>query len=132
LHCPSPRGACATLEHGRHDVAFLGRVLREKAPMEIRDDEIRQLETLAALKLDPQERLKLRTQLGRILDYVRQLEALDLDDVTPTTHVLPSNQPLRTDETRPSLSREEMLRNAADQRDGFYRVPRFVGEEDNG
>ena len=100
--------------------------------MEIRDDEIRQLETLAALKLDPQERQKLRTQLGRILDYVRQLEALDLDDVTPTTHVLPSNQPLRTDETRPSSSREEMLRNAADQRDGFYRVPRFVGEEDSG
>jgi aspartyl-tRNA(Asn)/glutamyl-tRNA(Gln) amidotransferase subunit C len=100
--------------------------------MEIRDDEIRRLESLAALRLDTEEREILRAQLSRILDYVRQLESLDLDAVPPTTHVLPSNQPLRADETRPSLPREQMLGNAPDQRDGHYRVPRFVGEEEKG
>jgi len=100
--------------------------------MEIRDDEIRRLEALAALNLDAAERERLRTQLGRILDYVRQLEGLDLDEVPPTTHVLPSSQPLRDDVTRASIPMEAMLRNAPDRRDGFYRVPRFVGEEGQG
>jgi aspartyl-tRNA(Asn)/glutamyl-tRNA(Gln) amidotransferase subunit C len=99
--------------------------------MKISQDLIGRLEALAALRLDAQERESLCADLGRILEYVRQLEQLQVDDVDPTVHVTPAQQPLRRDATRESMRREEVQRNAPDARDGFYRVPRFIapGEE---
>ena len=99
--------------------------------MQIDDEVVRRLETLAALRLTPEERARLRQQLSRILDYVQQLEALDTDGVPPTSHVLADRQGLRADEVRPSLPRDEMLRNAPDARAGCFRVPRFVGDEES-
>ena len=89
---------------------------------------VQHLESLAALRLDAEERARLGAQLGRILDYVRQLEALDVEDVPPTTHVLDLPQPLRPDRVQPSLPAGAILANAPDRSGDFYRVPRFVGD----
>ena len=97
--------------------------------MEINDTLVRRLESLAALRLSAEERTRLLPQLARILDYVRQLEDLDVAEVQPTTHVLDLPQPLRADAVQPSPPREDMLHNAPEPRTGFYRVPRFVGED---
>ena len=94
--------------------------------MEISRDLIARLEVLAALRLEAPERERLRADLGRILEYVRQLEQLQLDEVEPTVHVVRAQQPLRRDEVRASMPREEIQRDAPDAHDGFYRVPRFV------
>jgi len=98
--------------------------------MRISDRDIRYLEALAALRLDDAEREKLRAQLERILDYMQQLGAIDVEGVPPTSHVLDTTTPLREDRVQPSLSPEDALANAPDARDGFYRVPRFVGESE--
>lgn len=89
---------------------------------------VQHLETLAALRLDPDERTHLGAQLSRILDYVRQLEALDVKNVPPTTHVLDLPQPLRPDAVQPSPPVDAMLANAPERSGDFYRVPRFVGD----
>ncbi len=96
--------------------------------MTIRDEDVRKLEALAALCLEPRERQRLREQLDDILTYVRQLESVDVEGVPPTTHVLATRAALRPDAVQPSAARELMLRNAAEARSGFYRVPSFVGE----
>jgi aspartyl-tRNA(Asn)/glutamyl-tRNA(Gln) amidotransferase subunit C len=94
----------------------------------ISDWDIRHLEALAALRLGDSEREELRAQLERILDYVGQLEAIDVTGVPPTSHVQDPGTVWREDRVLPSLRPEEALANAPDKRGSFYRVPRFLGE----
>jgi aspartyl-tRNA(Asn)/glutamyl-tRNA(Gln) amidotransferase subunit C len=84
---------------------------------------------LSRLELSSEERETFRVQLGSILDHFRQLDALDLRDVPPTSHVLPMANVLRDDAPRPSLPREEALANAPAAEDGFFVVPPVIEAE---
>ena len=95
--------------------------------MPINHRDIRYLEALASLRLAPKERERLRGQLERILEYVEQLQAIDVEGVPPTSHVLETQNVLREDEVRPSLPPDVVLGNAPDAGHGHYRVPRFLG-----
>jgi len=58
---------------------------------------------------------------------LEKLKELDTSKVEPTSHVLPIKNIFREDEVRPSLSREEMLKNARTERRSFqgsenYRI----------
>jgi aspartyl-tRNA(Asn)/glutamyl-tRNA(Gln) amidotransferase subunit C len=57
------------------------------------------------------------------------LKELDTEDVEPTSHVMPVVNVLRSDEARPSLSREVALQNAPEQAAGMFQVPRVVEAE---
>jgi aspartyl-tRNA(Asn)/glutamyl-tRNA(Gln) amidotransferase subunit C len=98
--------------------------------VQITDATIRHLEKLAALRLEDAEREALRGQLERILDYVRQLEAIDVAGVPPTSQVIESSNVQRPDVVEASLPVETMLANAPDRSGPFYRVPRFHGESE--
>ncbi|MDX6767878.1 MAG: Asp-tRNA(Asn)/Glu-tRNA(Gln) amidotransferase subunit GatC [Candidatus Methylacidiphilales bacterium] len=82
---------------------------------------------LARLKLTPDEENLFQTQLGNILDYVAQLNAVDTSSVPdhPIDPHLPVNV-LRLDEERPSLSREASLQNAPKQADHLLIMPKIV------
>jgi len=99
-------------------------------PIHIDDATIRHLEKLAALRLEDAEREALRGQLERILVYVQQLEAIDVEGVPPTSQVIESTNVQRPDAVEPSLPVETMLANAPDRSGSFYRVPRFHGESE--
>ena len=47
----------------------------------------------------------MRDELSGILEHVERIQALDLDDVPPTTHVIELQNVMRDDEPRPGLSR---------------------------
>lgn len=82
---------------------------------------------LARLKLTPEEESLFQTQLGNILSYVEQLNAVDTSSVPdhPIDPHLPVNV-LRLDEIRPSLSREASLQNAPKQADHLLLMPKIV------
>jgi aspartyl-tRNA(Asn)/glutamyl-tRNA(Gln) amidotransferase subunit C len=83
---------------------------------------------LARLELTPDELDLFTRQLGDILGYVDQINALDTTGVSPTSHVL--NRPVeRDDEIRESLPRREALANAPDTAPeaGLFKVPRVIG-----
>ena len=67
----------------------------------------------------------MRDELSGILEHIDRIQALSLDDVPPTTHVVALVNVLRDDEPRPGLSAEEALREAAEATDGFFAVPKF-------
>jgi aspartyl-tRNA(Asn)/glutamyl-tRNA(Gln) amidotransferase subunit C len=73
---------------------------------------VRHVARLARLGLDDEERERMRVELSGILEHVDRIQALDLDDVPPTAHVVPLENALREDAPRPSLPREEALREA--------------------
>jgi aspartyl-tRNA(Asn)/glutamyl-tRNA(Gln) amidotransferase subunit C len=84
---------------------------------------------LSRLELSSEERETFRAQLGSILEHFRQLDALDLRDVPPTSHVLPMANVLRDDAPLPSLPREGALANAPAAEDGFFVVPPVIEGE---
>lgn len=84
---------------------------------------------LARLSLDESDLKRFTEQLGAVLDYAAQVEALDTADVPPTAHPLPLSNVLREDVVVPSLDRDEVLDQAPAVEDGRIRVPRILGEE---
>ncbi len=81
---------------------------------------------LARLALTPEEETLLGDQLGHILGYIEKLRELDVTNVEPTAHAVPMVNVTRPDETRPSLSHEDALRNAPKQGGGLFIVPKIV------
>jgi aspartyl-tRNA(Asn)/glutamyl-tRNA(Gln) amidotransferase subunit C len=81
---------------------------------------------LARLSLTPEEEKKLGEQLGSILGYIEKLKEVDVSGVEPTAHAFPLVNVTRPDETRPSLSNEEALRNAPAKANGLFMVPKIV------
>ncbi|PKM80681.1 MAG: Asp-tRNA(Asn)/Glu-tRNA(Gln) amidotransferase GatCAB subunit C, partial [Firmicutes bacterium HGW-Firmicutes-13] len=63
---------------------------------------------------------------SNILDHVKVLEELDTRDISPTFHVFPLKNVYRKDEVKEVLDREEVLKNAPDKENGFFKVPRII------
>ena len=81
---------------------------------------------LARIALTPDEEKKLAAQLGNILGYIEKLNELDVSGVEPTAHAVPLINVTRPDQTGPSLSQDEALRNAPAKANGLFIVPKIV------
>jgi len=88
--------------------------------------DIRHVARLARLALSDAEAERLGAELGQILDYVAQLDALDTTDVPPTTHVLPVAAPWRDDAVTSRLDRGLALAAAAEHDGQAFAVPKVV------
>ncbi len=91
-------------------------------------EEVLHVAGLARLALNEDEIQRLQYELGRILDHFQKLQELDTENVPITSHVLPMTNVFREDKPGPSLPRDEVLANAPDQVEGFFRVPRIIEE----
>jgi aspartyl-tRNA(Asn)/glutamyl-tRNA(Gln) amidotransferase subunit C len=91
----------------------------------IDDATVRHVARLARLHLDPDEERRMGVELSGILEHVDLIQALDLDDVPPTTHVVSLVNVMRDDVPRPSLSAEEALREAREVVEGRFAVVKF-------
>ncbi len=78
---------------------------------------------LARLELTDDEVGRMSTELSKILTHVEKIEALDLDEVEPTSHVVEVANALRPDVVQPSLPRDVALASAPAVQDGGFLVP---------
>ena len=85
--------------------------------------EIEHIARLARLELTDEQKTRYREQLEAILDHIARLQELDTQDVPPTASGSVTQMPLRTDEPRPGLSKDELLKNAPQQGDGQFQIP---------
>ena len=81
---------------------------------------------LARIDLTPDEEARIRPQVEEILKYVDKLGELDVSDVEPTAHAVPLTNVMRVDETQPSLSHDDAMRNAPKKSNGLFVVPKIV------
>jgi aspartyl-tRNA(Asn)/glutamyl-tRNA(Gln) amidotransferase subunit C len=88
-------------------------------------DDVRHVARLARLRLEGDEADRMTAELAKILEHIDKLGELDLAAVEPTAHVLAITDVLRPDKPRPSLPRDEALRNAPAVSDDCFRVPRM-------
>jgi aspartyl-tRNA(Asn)/glutamyl-tRNA(Gln) amidotransferase subunit C len=91
----------------------------------ISKDDVRHVARLARLRLEAGEADRMTAELAKILEHIDKLGELDLAAVEPTAHVLAVTDVLRPDKPRPSLPRDEALRNAPVVSDDCFRVPRM-------
>ena len=94
----------------------------------ISTDDVAHVAKLARLAVTEDELVTFTGQLDAVLDHAADVEALDLDDVPPTSHPYPLQNVLRDDEVRPSLDRDEVLAQAPDVEDQQFKVPPVLGE----
>ncbi len=79
---------------------------------------------LAKLDLSPEERVRLRKDLERILDYVETLKEVPVEGVDPLPYPHEGHfQRLRPDQPRPGLNRNEVIRLAPDELFFLFRTP---------
>ena len=91
-------------------------------------DEVAHVAKLARLELTEEELDTFTPQLAAILEHAADVEALDLDDVPPTSHPYPLANVLRPDVARDAGIRDAVLAEAPAAEDGMFRVPPVLGE----
>lgn len=80
---------------------------------------------LARLELTEEEKEKFTKQLGDVLKYVEQMNEVDTTDVKPMAHAFDFVNVMREDEAVHEISKEELMKNAPDEENGFFRVPKI-------
>lgn len=91
--------------------------------------DVERIAALAHLELTDEEKQLFTKQLADILEYARQVQAIDTSGVPATAHVHAGQRTERADEPLGSLPVEDAMANAPDANPeaGLFRVPRVIG-----
>ena len=81
---------------------------------------------LARLNFTQAKKEKFTYQLIEILSYIEKLKNIDTSNVEPLSQVVELQNAFRNDQTLPSLSRENVLMNAPDKTEAFFKVPKVI------
>ena len=82
---------------------------------------------LARVAISPEETALYQEQLERILGYIGQLKEIDTKNVKPTAHPhAVSNVWRDKDEPRAFEAKKELMENAPDLEETFYRVKKVI------
>ena len=91
----------------------------------ISEEEVRHVAKLARLELTDDEVKKYSKQLGDILKYVEQMNEVDTTGIEPMPHAIPLYNVMRDDIVKSEETKEELMKNAPFEEDGFFRVPKI-------
>ncbi|HIV13972.1 MAG: Asp-tRNA(Asn)/Glu-tRNA(Gln) amidotransferase subunit GatC [Clostridiales bacterium] len=92
----------------------------------ITDDVMENVEILAKLTLEPEEREAVVEKLEEILDYVEKLNELDTDGVEPLVYISDQQNVFREDVVTGADGREALMANAPRQKEQQLQVPRTI------
>ncbi len=90
----------------------------------ISDETIEYVGILAKLELKDEEKEQAKKDMERMLDYIDKLNELDTSGAEPMSHVFPVNNVFREDVVTNGDDRENILKNAPEEQDGMFNVPK--------
>ena len=94
----------------------------------INKEVVKKVAHLARLELNEYEINNHVKQLEKILEYIKQLEKIDTDDVPSTTRAIEVINVFRKDENKNSDWNEELLELGPSREDQYFKVPRIINE----
>lgn len=94
--------------------------------MNISEKDVAHIARLARLFVTPQEVKRYQEQLGKILDSMEELKALDTSKVRPTAHVLGLADVFRADEPRQAVDPETLLAAAPEREGPYFKVRKVI------
>ncbi len=95
--------------------------------MKLSKEDVLKLARLSRLKLSDEEVEKYQTELTAILNYVNQLEDVDVAGLEPTYQVTGLTSVMRADEVLPQVEQEKLLKNVPNSEGTHIKVKRMVG-----
>ena len=101
-------------------------------PEEITPDITKRVAELSRLELSDSEVERFSVQLSLVLQHAKDIEALDLTDVEPTSHPYPLKNVLREDDLHEDLEdsfRADVLEAAPNSENNQFKVPPILSEE---
>ena len=81
---------------------------------------------LARLALTEDEAKRFSAQFARLFEFIRELQALDVERIHATAQVIPLQNVLREDAVLPCLSHEAALANAPVTEGPYFKMPRIL------
>jgi aspartyl-tRNA(Asn)/glutamyl-tRNA(Gln) amidotransferase subunit C len=94
--------------------------------MNVNDELVDQLASLARLTFKPEEKEGIKTDLQKMISFIEKLNELDTTGVEPLLFMSDEVNILREDEVKGSITREEGLLNAPLKDDQFFKVPKVI------
>ncbi|MDH3978441.1 MAG: Asp-tRNA(Asn)/Glu-tRNA(Gln) amidotransferase subunit GatC [Gammaproteobacteria bacterium] len=94
--------------------------------MVLSKDDIDYIAHLARLEISTDEVADYSAKLGKIIDFINELDKADTGDLLPMAHPLDMSQRLRPDEVTETDQRDTYQQNATEKSAGLYVVPRVV------
>jgi aspartyl-tRNA(Asn)/glutamyl-tRNA(Gln) amidotransferase subunit C len=94
--------------------------------MSIDIDTARKVAKLARIAVPESDLPKLADNLSGILNFMEQLNEVDVEGVEPMTSVTPMRLKRRDDVVTDGDQQAKVLSNAPDAREGFFAVPKVV------
>jgi len=94
--------------------------------MPIDKNTVKYVAHLARIELSAKELETLSGQLSDILGFIDKLRQINIENISPTSHILPINNVLRLDKPGESLSSNKALENAPQREGNFFVVPKVI------
>ena len=94
----------------------------------ISSDEVKKVAQLARLELNESEIQQHGEQLEKILDYIKQLEKINTENIPCTTRAIEVANVLRKDEKKDYSNVEELMDLAPSRENKFFKVPKIIND----
>lgn len=88
--------------------------------------DIAHVSRLARLELTKEEAARFSAQFAKLFDFIKELQALDIEHVHPTAQVIPLHNVFRDDRVTPSLPLDAALANAPETEGPYFKTPRIL------
>ena len=88
-------------------------------------NDVEHVAKLARLELTEEEKELYTRQLGAVLEYVNQMNEVDTSNVKPMSHAVDFVNVMRDDNVYYDHTKEELMANAPEEENGFFRVPKI-------
>lgn len=97
---------------------------------QVHDETIELLARLSRIAVTKNEALKLKDDLTKMLDFIEQLDQLDVEGFHLCNQVIKdTKRSLRKDQVKDLLPRDTFLKNAPDHLGGMIKVPPVLKKE---
>lgn len=94
--------------------------------MSVTKDDVRKVARLSRIAVTDAHAEELVGELNGILNWIDQLNEVDVDGVEPMTSVVETTLPMREDVVSDGNIQDQVLANAPRSEDGFFVVPKAV------
>lgn len=94
----------------------------------VTSNQIEHIARLARLRFSQDELAGFTDRFNQIVEYVEKLNQADTTGVEPMESLFEATSRLREDVPGPMLSPAEALRNAPKKTEGFFSVPKVIGD----
>ncbi|MDH5721625.1 MAG: Asp-tRNA(Asn)/Glu-tRNA(Gln) amidotransferase subunit GatC [Spirochaetia bacterium] len=93
---------------------------------EVSIDEMRKIAKLSRIKLEGEKLELMVKDFNQILEFVRQIENVDTENIKPMEHVLDHKNVRREDKEKESFHHDVIKNMAPSYEAGFFIVPKVI------